>query len=459
MTVDIAVTGGTLVTAQGMYEGTLLVDGERIAGVTAPGTSVDADTVVDADGSLVLPGVVDPHVHVAGPNTIDSYESGSAAAALGGVTSFISFAWQPWDSPDTSWSEPGTLREGVAEKVDAAESSLVDYAVHATITQEDPAVLEELADLVADGVVSFKLFTTYEFGLGNGFIEQVFGELASLDAVAVLHTEDDAVCSAREARMRRDGRGAPTDYPDSRPPHAEAMAADDAVRLAAKTGTKYYGIHTSCRAAADVIAAAQTDKSRVRGETCVHYTTLDRSVYERLGNLPMLAPPLRTADDIEAMFESIRAGTLDVVSTDHVAFDRASKQTEEWWHSEFGANSLQRSLPVFHDEAVVNRGLSYPKLVQLMCRNPARLFGLTGKGTLQPGTDADFVIFDPDATQRISAADNASRADYSIYEGREVTGRVERTYRRGECLAADGDIVGAPGTGQRIDRTVPDWEW
>jgi dihydropyrimidinase len=173
----------------------------------------------------------------------------------------------------------------------------------------------------------------------------------------------------------------------------------------------------------------------------------------------MLAPPLRTSDDIEAMFESLRAGTLDVVSTDHVAFDRESKQTDNWWESEFGANSLQRSLPVFHDEAVVNRGLSYAKLVQLMCHNPARLFGLTGKGTLAPGTDADFVIFDPDVTQRISPEDNASRADYSIYEGREVTGRVERTYRRGECIAADGKIVGTPGTGERIDRTVPDWEF
>jgi len=457
MTVDLAVRGGTLVTPDEMIDGTLLVDGDRIDGIVSAATDVDAAIVVDVDGSLVLPGVVDPHVHVAGPNTIDTYESGSKAAALGGVTSFISFAWQAWDSPDTPWSAPGTLEDAIDRKYAKAESSLIDFAVHATITQEDPAVLEELAALVDRGVVSFKMFTAYEFGLGNGFIEQVFDELARLDAVAVLHTEDPDVCSAREAAMRKTGRGKPIDYPDSRPPHAEAMAADDAVRMATNSNVKYYGIHTSCRDSAAVIESAQTDKSQIRGETCVHYTTLDRGIYEELGNLPMIAPPIRSPDDVEAMFEHLASGTFDVVSTDHVAFTREAKQTEHWWNSEFGANSVQRSLPVFHDEAVVRRGLSYPKLVRLMCANPARLFGLSEKGTLEPGTDADFVIFDPDAAQTITADDNASKADYSIYEGRKITGQVERTYLRGDCIAAEGEILGEAGDGTLIDRTVPDW--
>jgi dihydropyrimidinase len=457
MTVDLAVSGGTLVTPEGTFEGTLLVEDEQIAGAVSADTAIEAESVVDVDGSLVMPGVVDPHVHVAGPNTMDTYESGSRAAALGGVTSFISFAWQAWESPDTPWAEPGTLRDAVDRKYAAAESSLIDFGVHATITQEDQATLDELEALVERGVVSFKMFTAYEFGLGNGFIEQVFDELAALGAVAVLHTEDPDVCAAREAEMRKAGRGAPSDYPDSRPPHAEAMAADDAVRMARNAGVKYYGIHTSCRESAAVIESAQTDKSLVRGETCVHYTTLDRDIYERLGTLPMLAPPLRSPDDKEAMFEHLAKETLDVVSTDHVAFTREAKQTEQWWDSEFGSNSIQRSLPVFHDEAVVRRGISYPKLVELMCSNPARLFGLTGKGTLEPGTDADFLVFDPEATQTITADENASKADYSIYEGREVTGRVERTYLRGKCIAAEGEIREESAIGELIDRTVPDW--
>jgi dihydropyrimidinase len=257
--------------------------------------------------------------------------------------------------------------------------------------------------------------------------------------------------------MRQEGRGDATDYPDSRPDHAEAMAADDAVRMATSSGVKYYGIHTTSRAAGDVIKRAQTDNSRIRGETCVHYTTLDRSAYERQGNLPVIAPPLRTPDDNDAMFELLADGTLDVVSTDHVTYTCESKETENWWDSGFGANSVQRSLPVFHDEAVVSRGFSYPKLVRLMCSNPAETFGLDGKGTLAPGTDADFVVFDPEATQTIRAEDNASNADFSIYEGREVTGRVTKTFARGALVADDGEVVGRPGHGEFVAREIPDW--
>ncbi|MDS0261145.1 amidohydrolase family protein [Haloarcula sp. S1CR25-12] len=457
MNAQLVVTDGTLVTPDRKVAGDLLVDDGRITGIVSPGTVVDADTTVDASGKLVLPGVVDPHVHVNGPNTIDGYEAGSRAAALGGVTSFITFAWQGWDSPDSQFSSDGTLHEAVERQYDAASSSLVDFSVHATLTRDDPAALEEISDLVDGGIVSFKIFTTYDFGLRNGFIERVFEELAETGGVAVLHTEDDDVCSMRESVLRAEGRGEPASYPDSRPDHAEAMAADDAVRMAQKAGNKYYGIHTSCRAVADIIEAAQTDKSQIRGETCVHYTTLDRSAYETQGLLPMIAPPLRTGDDVDAMFEHLTRGTLDVVSTDHVAFTEASKQTDNWWESEYGANSVQHSLPVFHDEAVNKRGMSYPKLVRLMCTNPARIFGLTDKGTLEPGTDADFVLFDPDGTQTIDATENESEADYSIYEGREVTGSVTATYLRGECIAADGEILGEPGYGESVEREAPNW--
>ena len=458
MNVDLLIKNGTLVTTKNTMEADLLVNQGSIVGMVAHGTHIDADATVDASDRLVLPGVVDPHVHIEGPNTIDSYETGSRAAALGGVTSIITFAWQAWDELGPPWASDRTLHDAVERQFDAATSSLVDYSVHGTIGRDDPAVLDEIEDLVESGIVSFKMFTTYDFGLSNGFIERVFEEIEATDSVAVLHTEDDTICSTREATMRNTGRGKPTAYPDSRPDHAEAMAADDAVRMAQAVGNKYYGIHTSCQAAAEVLAAAQTDKSQIRGETCVHYTTLDRSRYAEQGLLPMIAPPLRTPDDIEAMFKHLQSGTLDVVSTDHVAFTREDKQADNWWDSEYGANGLQRSLPVFHDEAVVQRELSYPDLVRLMCSNPARIFGLVDKGTLEPGTDADFVLFDPDATQTIDATDNASRADFSIYEQKEVTGRVDATYLRGECIAIDGTVVGESGYGKQLNRVPPNWE-
>jgi dihydropyrimidinase len=459
MTYDTVVQGGTLVTANGQFDADLIVDEGKIAGTVSPGTDVDADRLIDASGNLVMPGVVDPHVHVADPNNIDTFEHGSRAAALGGVTTFVTFAWQAWVGEQSSFDAPGTLRAGVERQLEYGEDSVVDFGVHGTITRETDSVLDEIGPLVNDGVVSFKLFTTYEFGLSNGFVERAFERIAEHDAVAVLHTEDDSTCTARTTRLQAAGRGDPSDYPKSRPDHAEAMAADNALRLAQATDVKYYGIHTSCRAAAEVIDAYQSDGSRVRGETCTHYTVLDSGVYERQGTLPVIAPPLRTPDDTDAMFEYLRDGTLSVVSTDHVGFKRADKQVDDWWDAPFGANSIQRSLPVFHDEAVIKRGLPYPFLVRVLCTNPARTFGLPSKGTLEPGTDADFLVFDPDKTQTIRATENASKADYSIYEDHEVTGAVKQTYLRGQLVAKDGEVVVDAGYGDPVERTVPDWQW
>lgn len=251
--VDLRIAGGDVVTTETVLAADVLVADGTIVGVVDRDTGPTAERVVDVHGDLLLPGVVDPHVHVDGPNSIDSYETASAAAALGGVTSFVTFAWQPWDGPGSHRDTDGAVSDGVARQRRLGERSRVDFGLHGTVTREDSDALDEIPALVDEGITSFKLFTTYEFGLSNGFIEEVFERIAAADAVAVVHTEDDSVCTRRTERAREAGRAEPTDYPASRPPHAEAMAADDALWLARAADTKYYGFHTSCRAAADVI--------------------------------------------------------------------------------------------------------------------------------------------------------------------------------------------------------------
>mgnify|MGYP006273526583 CR=1 FL=1 len=455
--VDLRIAGGRVVTPDSVSNADVLVEGERISGVVSPGAGPDADEVVDASDKLVMPGVVDPHVHIDGPNSIDTYETGTAAAALGGVTTLINFAWQPWEGEDSIWEDSGTLRDGFERQQRLGEDSIVDFSLHGTLTREDPDVLEQIPELVKQGITSFKLFTTYEFGLSNGFVEEAFERIADEDAVAVVHTEDDSLCTRRTERAKEAGQAAAPEYPDSRPKRAEAMAADDAVRIARDAGMKYYGFHTSCREAAEVLDAARTDGSRIRAETCTHYTTLDRSAYVDQGNLPIIAPPLRTPDDREAMFEYLRNGIFSVVSTDHVAFKQSQKDVEAWWDGEFGANSLQHTLAVFQDEAVNERGFSYPFLARVMAANPARTFGFERKGLIAAGMDADLLVFDPNETYTVSAEDNESKADYSVYEEREVTGRVLKTYRRGELIADHGDVVAEPGSGEFVSRAVPDW--
>lgn len=457
MTVDTLITGGQLVQPDGILDASIAIADEKIVAIGSESELPAADQEINASGKLVLPGAVDVHVHLDDMFSNDTYETASKAAALGGTTTFVDFAWQAWIGEASIFDEESTLVEGIERKQTKAEDSLIDYSLHGAITREDFAVFEELPEIIDRGVTSIKMFTAYEFGLSNGFIGRILQEAADHELVAVLHTEDSSVCEVITEEFKREDKGEPEYYPKSRPDYAEAMAADDAIRMAMEAGCRYYGIHTTCRKAAEVIEDYRADNhDMIRAETCTQYTVADDSLFETLGLLPMAAPPLRKPDDNEAMFEHLDNGTLDVVSTDHCGYTREQKQVYPWWNGTFGMNSLQRSLPVFHDEAITNRDFSYPFLVQKLAANPARIFGLANKGTLDPGTDADIVVFDPDNTQPIDAADNASIANFSVYEGREV-GSVEKTFVRGELIADEGDIVGEPGYGRFVERDIPTW--
>lgn len=460
MSVDTVLVGGTVVSPEATRQASVAIDDGQIVAVGDSEILPGASTTIDATDRIVMPGVVDPHVHIGDMFSMDDYESATAAAALGGVTTCIDFGWQAWEGEQSPYDAEGPLLEGVDRKRTKAQDAIVDIGLHGGITREDPAVLDELEAAVEAGVTSFKMYTTYEMGVTYGFMERVFERLSDLGAVAVVHTEDDSVCRTRTSQLQEEGRGDPTDYPDARPDYAEAMAAGDAVRLATEHGCKYYGFHTTSEAAAAELARYRDryGPELVRAETCTHYAALDESVYAEQGTHPMLAPPIRPEADREALVSHLRRGTLDVVSSDHCGYTRERKAAENWWDSAFGANGLQTELTVLHDELIVRREFSYPALVRLKCSTPARLFGLPGKGTLETGTDADIVIFDPTTTETTTADDNASVADYTLYEGREVTGTVETVLVRGEPVVQDGALVGSPGHGQFVERAVPTWD-
>lgn len=458
MAIDTLIADGTVVTASSMFDAAVAIDDGTIIGVGSVDGFPEADTHIDAAGQLVMPGVVDPHVHVDDHVSIDSYQTATSAAAIGGVTTVIDFAWQAYDGQNSPWDEPAPLVDGFERKRSQQCEAIIDFGLHGGILREGDDIFTEIPELIEAGVTSFKLYTAYEFGVSNGYLRRVFDHLADHGAVAVVHTEDDSVCQSLIHELRAAGEAHPEMYPQSRPDYAEAMAAEDALRIATESGVKYYGFHTSCREAADAIDRFQSDGTRVRAETCPHYILLDERIHSELGNLAKIAPPLRSPDDVEAMFESLRNGVLSVVSTDHVAQLRESKEDQPWWDGPYGANGLQTSLPVFHDEAVNKRGLNYPFLVRIMSRNPAATFGLENKGTLDPGTDADLVLFDPDETYTITAEDNMSKADYSIYEGRTVSGKVKKTLVRGTVVADEGAVVAEPGYGQYLERELPTWD-
>jgi len=462
VTFDTAVVGGTIVTPNRAVRADIGIEDGRIAELANSGSIDDAAEIIDATNHYVLPGLVDSHTHIDGYYSIDSYATATAAAALGGVTTLINFAWQAWEQegPDSMsiWDEDGTLLEGVRRQKRKGTESLVDFGLHGGITREDPSVFDELDSVLAEGVNSFKLFTAYEQRLSNGFIDKVFKRLSERDAIAVVHTEDQSVIDGRIEELKAADKTEPMSFPKSRPPVVEAMTADSILRLATDRDVQYYGFHTSGGSVADVIADYQTDGTQVRGETCPHYLALTETAYAEQGTLPIIAPPLRSSEERRGLIEHVQRGTLNAISTDHVAFNRSKKEVEHWWDSAFGANSLQNSLPVVHDVLVNEHGMSYPALVRLLCTNPAKTFGFSEKGTLDVGTDADIVVFDSQKERTITANDNASKADFSIYEGRTVTGSVETVLVRGEVVADGGDIVADPGHGEFVHREPVDWE-
>jgi dihydropyrimidinase len=456
MPVDTVIAGGTIITADDSIEASLAIDEGEIVSVGADETMPEAEEVVDATGKYVMPGMMDAQTHVHDRSSIDTHETAGKAAAAGGITTYMDFSWMYVDHQPHK--EPQSLMEGIRRKQDKAEGkAVVDYALHGGITDDTDEVLDELEAAHDAGVTSFKMFTGGTFPVSYGLINLVMERLGELGGVGVFHTEEADVCDKLAERLKAQGKGHPKYFAESRPDYAEAMAADTVLRMAQEHGAKYFGIHTTSRAAADVIDGFREDGSRVRAETCTHYTVYDKSEFDRRGNLVKIAPPLREADDVEAMFEYMDEGTLDLVSTDHCSYKREKKEVDNWWDSTSGANQLQTSFTVFYDEAVNRRGYSPSFVVRVMSTNIADTYGMPNKGTLDPGTDADVVVFDPTATHTITAEDNFSKADFSIYEGREVTGRVDETFVRGERVYADGEILADPGYGEFVAREVPNW--
>jgi dihydropyrimidinase len=319
--------------------------------------------------------------------------------------------------------------------------------------------LEAIPEAVERGVTSFKVFTVYDQGISHGFIDEVAQAVGAVDGVLAAHTEDGSVCDRRTNELIEAGRGAMSEQPASRPPRSESMEAAAVGRLACEAGCRYYGVHTTARGAVRALEALQNEfgPEQVRAETCIQYATLDESAMADLGELGITTPPLRPSDHREAVFDAVVDGGLDIVSTDHVGITAAEKAGEQWWDVQSGITGLSTSFPVFYDEAVVRRGYDPSLVVDVMSATPARLFGMPEKGSLAIGTDADIVVVDPDAETVVRGEDEAGRADYSVYEGRKLGLGVEQTFVRGTLVAESGTVVGEPGHGQFVGRSVPDW--
>lgn len=447
---DLLIHGGTVVTSEGSFAADILVrDGvivELGRALTAP-TGVRS---IDASGLLVMPGGVDPHVHLGGRRA-DDYRTGSMAALAGGITTISNFAFP---------AQGQTLAEAVArEAALIEEQALADVILHAGIN--DPVTQQEqMSTLLAEtGQASIKIFM-----VNASFDANIRAYLATMAAagragiLTMVHTEDGPILARAVEQLTAAGKTSLEHFPDSRPVLGEVVAMQRAVGMAEQTGSPIYAVHVSSARALRVAQDAQARGVTVFVETRPIYLHLTRERFDGPDRgLYVGQPPLREQRDQDALWDGLANGTIHVVGTDHVAYRREVKldPSQTIARHRAGLNNLQVVRPMLYSEGVVTGRISAERFVAVTATNPARLFGLyPRKGSISVGSDADIVLWDAGRTRTIRDEDMFSGAGFSIYSGWEVTGWPTMTIRRGEVVFEDGEIRAEDGSGQLLRRSA-----
>src|SRR5271169_439727 len=429
---SLVIKGGTVVAADRSYQADVLVEGEKIAAI---GPNLKGDTTLDGSDCFVMPGGIDPHTHLEmpfmGTTSADHYESGTKAALSGGTTMVVDFcipnngqklmdAWAEWDKK--------------------SKTACADYAYHMCITYWSDKVREEMAEVVKRGVTTFKHFMAYKGALMVNDEEMFasFRRCAELGAMPLVHAENGDVVAALQAKLMADGVTGPEGHAWSRPPEVEGEAANRAIMLADMAGVPIYIVHVSCIEAHRAIARARQDGRRVYGEPLIQHLVLDESEYLNSdwdhAARRVMSPPFRNKENQEDLWNGLRAGSLQVVATDHCAFTSEQKR---FGRNDFpkipnGTGGLEDRMPVLWTYGVGTGRLTMNEFVAATSTNIARILNLyPKKGAISVGSDADMVVWDPKATKTISAKTQVSVIDYNVFEGVKVMG-LPRTTRSEE---------------------------
>jgi dihydropyrimidinase len=437
----------------------------RIAQVSAAGdrtaasdqTALSGETEIDATGRYVLPGGIDAHVHLTPPGTepgswrwVDDFEVGTRAAAAGGITCVGNMSF-----PRKGEQMADGLERDVA---DANANAIVDHFQHPVLLDPDDDGIAQIEALAAAGHPSVKIFLSF-----RRFDRNVDGYLSAMSAAAaagsvvLVHCEDPAIMNCCGRELAEGGHDEPKHYPKSRPVEAERIATERAVGYCATSGAATYVVHLSSKAALEACRTGRARDLPLYVETRPIYLHLNEDRFADADGAKYAgAPPLRTDDDRDALWAGINDGSVSTVCTDHAPWTLEQKLDPELTASTLrhGMAELETMLPVLWSEGVHTGRISIARFVEVTSTQAAKLFGLyPQKGTIAPGSDADLIIWDPNAVRTVDGATMHSNAGYSPYDGWQVTGWPEVTMSRGEIVARGTDVSGTPGRGKQADRS------
>ena len=409
------------------------------------GVALEGKAIHDADNLYLLPGGVDPHVHLDMPagstRSSDDWSSGTKAALLGGTTTVIDFIEpEPEQSLEEAWFERQTAAE---------QDTLIDFGLHMTIDPDHLSSLDELGDLVSKGLPSYKLYTTYAgFKLEDQEMLEAMRAVRKAGGMVLVHSESDAIVATATEKLVAEGHMDPASHPLSRPAKAEEEAVERVLSLAGESAVPVYIVHISTRGGADAVRAAAASGQHAWGETCPQYLLLDESLY-RLdgfeGAKYVCSPPLRTIEHATALWEGLARGTIHSIGTDHCPFFYQGQK--ELGRDDFrkipgGLPGIQSRLELMYTFGVGSGKFDLQTWVDLCSSNPAKIFGLyPRKGSLAVGSDADIVLFDPERSRTITVDGLSENVDYTPYQGMDLKGSVTACFCRGRLVVNDGSIV------------------
>ncbi len=408
----------------------------KIKALEKPGTLAPApdDELIDASGLWVMPGGIDPHVHLSLPTpagfSADDFITGGRAALAGGNTHIIDFV-TPQRGQD--------LSEALEQRWEEAKDCPIGLKFHMGISGWLPDMEQQMERCVKEkGIQSFKTYLAYRKNIGIGYeeLEQIMRIAAKLDAIVLVHAEEDDTIEALRAQFIREGSTHPRFHPLSRPPQTESNAVSRVIELIQKTGCKTYFVHISTAQSADYIARAKKQGLPVYAETCPQYLLLDDRVYE--GSFESTAPyvfspPAREEFHREMLWEHLQLGTFDTIGTDHCPFNMAQKSAgrDNFTLIPNGAGGLEFRIPLMHHFGLKKEKINQQQFIQLSSGNAATIFGLQNKGMIAKGYDADLLLFNPSTEVELSAATQHQHCDINIYEGMRIKGQTQQLIRQG----------------------------
>lgn len=451
---SILIKNGTVVTAADFHRADVLIEGEHVKAI-GHDLAAEGAEVIDAKGMFVLPGGIDPHVHLdmpfMGTFSSDNYETGTRAALHGGTTTVIDFILQ---------TQGKSLRYALEEWQGRMQGNLFgDLSWHMAVTDFNDETKKEVKEMIEqEGITSFKTFMAYKGALMIDDRQMVglMNEVKAHGGLVTVHATNGDMIDFLVQKHRAEGKMAPLYHYLSQPEITEAEASGRFADMAYHTGVPAYIVHMTCEGALNHVRDATRRNQRVLAETCIQYLLLDASLYEQAdGAKWVMSPPLREKKDQAALWGAIEQGSIQVVATDHCPFMMAQKAMGSADFSKIpnGHPAIEHRMELLFSEGVNKKRISLNKFVEVTATNPAKIFGMfPRKGTIGIGSDADIVILDPNEKHTLSAKTHHMNVDYSGYEGMQLTGKVKTVILRGQVAIDKGEVKIKKGYGQFIKR-------